>query len=48
MSMQMQTPEGQNMVAMVHEVTDTYVKVDANHPLAGEELEFKIEVVGAE
>jgi len=47
MSMQMQTPEGQNMVAIIHEVTDTTVTVDANHPLAGEELEFKITVLEA-
>ncbi|MDV7339720.1 FKBP-type peptidyl-prolyl cis-trans isomerase [Terasakiella sp. A23] len=45
MSMQMQTPEGQNMMAMIHEVTETTVTVDANHPLAGEELDFKIEVL---
>ncbi len=45
MSMQMQNPEGQVMVAIIHEVTDTTVTVDANHPLAGEELDFKIEVL---
>lgn len=45
MQMQMQTPEGQTMVAMIHDVTDTFVKVDANHPLAGEELDFEITVV---
>ncbi|NVK17194.1 MAG: peptidylprolyl isomerase [Methylocystaceae bacterium] len=47
MSMQMQTPEGQQMVAIIHEVTDTTVTVDANHPLAGEELDFKITVLEA-
>lgn len=46
MHMQMQTPEGQQMVAIIHEVTDTYIKVDANHPLAGEDLEMKVQVVG--
>ncbi len=48
MSMQMQNPEGQVMVAIIHEVNESSVTVDANHPLAGEELEFKIEVVAAE
>lgn len=46
MHMHMQTPEGQQMVAMVHDVSEHFVKVDANHPLAGEELEMKIQVVG--
>ncbi|WP_417783273.1 FKBP-type peptidyl-prolyl cis-trans isomerase [Terasakiella pusilla] len=47
MSMQMQTPEGQTMVAIIHQVTDTTVTVDANHPLAGEELDFKLTVLEA-
>lgn len=46
MHMQMETPEGQQMVAMIHDVTDTMVRVDANHPLAGEVLEMKIQIVG--
>ncbi|NVJ90932.1 MAG: FKBP-type peptidyl-prolyl cis-trans isomerase [Methylocystaceae bacterium] len=47
MSMQMQNPEGQVMVAIIHEVNESSVTVDANHPLAGEELEFKITVLEA-
>ena len=31
--------------ATVVEVTDTAVRIDANHPLAGKALNFEIEVV---
>lgn len=33
--------EGHRLNAQVVEVTDTHVKVDLNHPLAGENLHFK-------
>jgi len=46
MPLQMQNEEGQVMMAIIHEVTPTHIRVDANHPLAGEELDCKIEVVG--
>ncbi len=45
-AIQMQSDDGQQMTAIIHEVTDTVVRVDANHPLAGEALDCKIEVVG--
>lgn len=45
-AIQMQSEDGQPMTAIIHEVTDTVVRVDANHPLAGEHLVCKIEVVG--
>ena len=35
----------QKMEVMVTEVTDKQVTMDANHPLAGEELNFTIELV---
>lgn len=37
--------EGQVMTLSIHEVTDTHVVLDANHPLAGKDLTFDIELV---
>lgn len=34
--------DGEEMVVTVTEVTETHVRIDANHPLAGEELTFDI------
>ena len=43
--LQMQTGEGQTFVASVAEVGDEAVVLDANHPLAGKDLTFEIELV---
>lgn len=43
--LQMGGPEGQLMVVEVVEVTDDYVQLDANPPLAGKALNFDIELV---
>jgi FKBP-type peptidyl-prolyl cis-trans isomerase 2 len=39
------TPEGQEVMVVVSDVKDSSVVIDANHPLAGEDLTFEIEVV---
>jgi FKBP-type peptidyl-prolyl cis-trans isomerase 2 len=42
---QLQTPDGQQVGAKVVDVSSEKVTLDANHPLAGREVEFEIELV---
>ena len=42
--LQLSSEQGQ-MDVVISEVTDTEVTLDANHPLAGKELTFEIEIV---
>ncbi len=43
--LQMKTPEGYDLSVTVVEVNDATVTLDANHPLAGLDLTFDVEVV---
>jgi len=46
--LQMQTQDGQKVEVLVTDVDDAGIRIDANHPLAGRDLEFEIELVGIE
>lgn len=48
MILEASSENGQAIPVKVVEVTDEKVKVDGNHPLAGKEIQFEIEVVGIE
>lgn len=43
--LQMQNPEGQVVAVVIAEVTETDIIIDANHPLAGKDLTFAIEMI---
>ena len=43
--LQMKTPEGHDLSVTVIEANDATVTLDANHPLAGQDLIFDVEVV---
>jgi peptidylprolyl isomerase len=44
-TLQMQDKEGQPFLVQVDEIGDEAVRLDANHPLAGQDLNFEIELV---
>ena len=44
MPLQMMSPQGPLMI-VVKAITDEFVTVDANHPLAGKDLTFELELV---
>ncbi|HNP35489.1 MAG TPA: peptidylprolyl isomerase [Woeseiaceae bacterium] len=45
MQLQSKAPDGQTMQLMVTNVADNTITVDGNHPLAGQDLTFEIELV---
>jgi peptidylprolyl isomerase len=45
MKLQMQTKEGQPLLLTITDVQNDFIKVDANHELAGKDLNFKIDLV---
>ncbi len=45
MELTLHNNDGSQFPVRVTEITDTHVTLDANHPLAGKELTFEIEIV---
>ena len=45
MGLQMQGPQGQPIPVQITAVADTTIMIDANHPLAGKNLNFELELV---
>ena len=45
MGLQMQGPQGQPIPVQVTAVAETSITIDANHPLAGQNLNFDLELV---
>ena len=45
MGLQMQGPEGQPIPVQITAVAEATVTIDANHPLAGQNLSFELELV---
>lgn len=44
--LQMQSPEGQVIPVVIADVSETEITLDANHPLAGQDLTFDFEITG--
>jgi len=45
MQLQVNQPDGQSIPVRITEIADEEVKLDANHPLAGKDLTFEIELM---
>ncbi|HEY5653900.1 MAG TPA: peptidylprolyl isomerase [Pontiella sp.] len=45
MGLQMQGPQGQPIPVQITAVAETTITIDANHPLAGQNLNFELELV---
>ncbi len=46
LELQVQDPSGNPMYARIDAITDESVRLDFNHPLAGKELHFSVQIVG--
>ena len=40
-----QGPQGENIPVVVYAIDETHITLDANHPMAGKDLRFEIELV---
>lgn len=45
MQLQLQQPDGTAAVVTITNITEEFITMDANHPLAGEDLTFDLELV---
>lgn len=45
MQLQLQQPDGQPLPVVIKDVSESHITLDANHPLAGRDLTFDIELV---
>jgi peptidylprolyl isomerase len=45
MKLQMRRPDGEELIVTITDLTETDITVDANHQLAGKDLNFEIELV---
>lgn len=45
MQLQLNQPDGQPIPCVITKIEDEMVTIDANHPLAGKDLTFNIEIV---
>ena len=45
LQLQVQQPDGQALPVVIQDVTETHIVLDANHPLAGRDLTFEIELI---
>jgi len=48
MGLQMQGPQGQPIPVQITAVAENMITIDANHPLAGQNLNFELELVEAD
>ncbi len=44
-TLELASPEGQSVIVQVKAITDDIVTLDANHPLAGQDLNFEIKLL---
>ncbi|MCH8558437.1 MAG: peptidylprolyl isomerase [Balneolia bacterium] len=45
MQLQLQQPDGGAMPVVISDLNESHITIDANHPLAGRDLKFEIELV---
>ena len=46
--MEIQTDDGQMLIAVVEEIDDEEIKLNLNHPLSGKDLKFEVELQNIE